>query len=187
MVFGGLLVGLTGALNVGLGMYSSTKAQKQVKSGILNEIRSAIKCSPQIYIKRVTRLMKNRFLTEKTVKSIADEAAGNLDLLCEIIAEEEYGLRQETFGDPRQSGIYSGFFYIIGGIIPLLPFFFFFPIIISIPLSIIIASIMLASTGFVIALAANLSIKRKIFELFIFGLGSSIVTFLLGSLISPFI
>jgi len=131
--------------------------------------------------------MKRRFISGETSKIIAEEASRNKDLLCEIIAEEEYGIREEALGDPLQSCVYTGFFYIVGAVVPLIPFFLLLPITISIPFSIIIAVVMLVITGFLIAISANLSIKRKVLELIGYGLGSGIVTFLIGKLASSLI
>ncbi len=54
------------------------------------------------------------------------------------------------------------------------------PITLAIPLSFILAAIMLALTGFVIAISANLDIKMKMLELVVAGLGSAIVTYVIG-------
>jgi len=45
---GGLIVGLAGALSLGVGVYTSARAQRQVKLGILSGVKVATKCAPHV-------------------------------------------------------------------------------------------------------------------------------------------
>ena len=54
----------------------------------------------------------------------------------------------------------------------------------SLPLSFGIAASMLTVMGFVIAVAAEISIKKKVLELIMAGLGSATLTFMIGKLAS---
>lgn len=128
--------------------------------------------------------MKKKGFSSRTSKSIAEEASKNSELLGKMIAEEEYGLREEALENPAKAGLYTGTFYIIGALVSLIPYFLATPISIAIPWSFILAALMLGITGFVIAISANLGIKRKVLELIIAGLGSATVTFAIGKLAS---
>ncbi len=128
--------------------------------------------------------MKRKGFSDKTSENIAGEALRNRELLGKIIAEEEYGLREEVLENPAKAGLYTGTFYIIGALVPLIPYFLMIPVQLSIPLSFILAAIMLGITGFLIAVSAGLSIKWKMLELICAGLGSAILTYGIGRLAS---
>lgn len=180
----GTIVGIAGALSMGIGSYTSVRAQKQVRTGILGSIKLASKYVAHLFKKRVEDYMRRKGFSTDTSKKITEEAVRSNDLLARIIAEEEYGLREEKLEDPRKAGLYTGLFYIMGAVMPLIPYYIGLPIITALPLSFIIASLMLMAVGFIIAISAGLSIRKKMLELVVVGLGSAIITYLIGRLAS---
>jgi predicted membrane protein (TIGR00267 family) len=175
----GLIVGLTGALNTVTGFYFFGRTQKQVRLGILNRIRSASESVPHIYMQKVIDYMRKKELSEETARTIAEEAREK-NLLTRIVAEEEYGIKEEALGNPFKSAAYAGLFRIIGTVLPLIPFFLNIPIRDSIPISIVITLLLLAVTGFLVAISAEVDIKDKVVELCVTGLILSTLTFLIG-------
>ena len=184
VALGGTIVGIAGALSMGIGSYTSVRAQRQVRVGILESIKLASRYVAHLLRRKIEEYMKNKGFSNEVSRKIADEASSNKDLLAKIVAEEKYGLKEEKLEDPRKAGLYTGVFYIIGAIVPLTPYYVGLPIIISLPLSFLIASIMLMIVGFVIAVLAGLSIKKKMLELVIAGLGSAALTYIIGRLAS---
>lgn len=184
VALGGTIVGIAGALSMGIGSYISVRAQRQVRIGILESIKLASRYVAYLLKRKIEKYMKNKGFSNEVSMKIADEVSNNKDLLAKIVAEEKYGLREEKLEDPRKAGLYTGVFYIIGAIAPLIPYYVVLPIIISLPLSFLIASMMLMIIGFVIAVLAGLSIKKKILELVIAGLGSAALTYIIGRLAS---
>lgn len=184
VALGGLIVGIAGALSMGIGVFSSVRAQRQVRLSILSRIKLAAKYVAHVFSIRVVQYMRKKQISSELAEKIAEEAAYKKDLLGRIIAEEEYGLREEALENPVKAGLYTGSFYIIGAMVPLIPYFLSLPINLAIPISLILAALMLAITGFMIALSADLDIKKKMLELIITGLGSAILTFLIGKIAS---
>ena len=184
VAIGGCIVGIAGALSMGIGAFTSVRAQKQVRMGVLGRVRAAAIYASHILATRLIEYIKRKGLSEKVAKDIANESLQNTELLSKMIAEEEYGLREEVLENPGKAGLYTGIFYIIGAIVPLIPYFIQLSITIALPLSFILAAVMLALTGFIIAVSANLNIKLKMIELVIAGLGSATITFLIGRLAS---
>jgi len=101
-------------------------------------------------------------------------------MLTRIVAEEEYGIREEALGDPVEAAVYAGVFKVIGTVLPLTPFFFGMPVRTSIPISIVITLLMLAVTGFIVAISAEIDVKDKILELTVSGLMMAVLVFLIG-------
>jgi len=175
----GLIVGITGALNTIVGFYFFGRTQKQVKRGILERIKIACEGAPQAYIQRIIKYMKRKEFNEEIARSIAEEAK-NKNIIDRIIAEEEYGIKEESLGNPLESALYAGLFKIIGTVLPLTPYFFGLPISVSIPISVAITLLLLVIAGSLVAIAAELDIKKKIIELTISGLILSSLTFIIG-------
>lgn len=175
VALGGLIVGIAGALSMGIGVFSSVRAQRQIRMGLISRVKLAAK------------YMEKKRLSRKLAEKIAEESLEKKDLFARIIAEEEYGVREEKLENPVKSGLYTGVFYIIGAVVPLIPYFLAIPISTATPISLILAALMLFLTGFMIALSANLDIKRKMIELIITRLGSAVLTFIIGKIASIFI
>lgn len=123
--------------------------------------------------------MRKKDISEETAKVIANEVHEK-NMLTRIVAEEEYGIREGALGDPIEDAVYAGFFKIIGTVLPLTPFFFRIPVETSIPISIVITLLLLAVTGFLVAISAEIDVKDKIIELTATGLIMSVLVFLIG-------
>jgi len=184
VALGGLIVGTGGALSMGIGAYASVKAQRQVHEGTLNRVKMAAKYVAHILTRRVAEYMVRKGYRRKIAEEIAEESGRKTHLLARIIAEEEYGIREEKLEEPAKAGIYTGVSYAVGALVPLIPYIINLPIGISIALSLVLAGLALAVTGFIIAISANLPIRRKIAEMILAGLGSAGTTFAIGRLAS---
>jgi len=73
---------------------------------------------------------------------------------------------------------------MLGGIVPLIPYFLPLPIFTSVILSVIFAGVALAITAFIIAILASLRVKQKITEMILVGLGTAGATYIIGRAVS---
>ncbi len=184
VAIGGFIVGVGGAFSMGLGAYASVRAQKQVHEGILNRINIASRFVAHVFKERVINYMLRKGYSKDVSNAIAEESSRNRKLLTRVIAEEEYGIREETLENPFKAGVYTGSAYALGAFVPLIPYFLGLPISVAIILSLLFAALALALTGFIVAISANLGIKRKILEMILAGLGSAGATYAVGRLAS---
>lgn len=184
VALGGTIVGVGGALSMAIGTYVSVKAQKEVRLGTLSRVKLASKYVANVYVSRIVSYMRKKGFSKEVAETIAEDAKKDNELLGRLVAEEEYGLREEALENPRAAGIYTGVFYIIGAFIPLLPYFLMLPIFTALPLSFILAALILAMTAFIIAVSADLNVRRKITEMIVAGLGSATLTYGIGKLAS---
>ena len=187
VALGGAIVGVSGALSMAVGTYVSVKAQKEVKEGTLARIKLAAKYAAKTLAKRVREFMIRKGHSEETAEAIAKETARNPELLGSVLAEEEYGIKEETLESPKVAGLYTGMFYILGAFIPLTPYFLGLPITYALIASFIIAGLMLATSGSVIAISSGLPTGKKVAELVVSGLGSATITYLIGLVASLFL
>jgi len=184
VALGGLIVGTAGALSMGIGAYASVKAQRQVHEGLLRHVGAAARYAARVFRDRVVGYMTRKGFSRRVSEALAEESVKNEKLLSRIVAEEEYGLREESLEDPGKAGLYTGFFYMVGAALPLIPYFAGLTISVALVLSLVFAGLALAVTGSIIALSANLPVKRKVVEMMLFGLGSAAATFIIGRLAS---
>ncbi len=176
----GLVVGIAGALSMAASTYTSTRSQKQVHEGIINRIISASKFVGHIFKERVSNHLEKQGYSKRLSRDVAEESAQNHRLLSNFLAEREYGLREEHLGSPFKAALYAGLSNLLGGIIPLFPYFFLSNITTALILSLILATVALAVTGFFVSILAYLSPGKKIGEMIVTGLGSAAVTYGIG-------
>lgn len=181
---GGLIVGLAGALSMAIGSFVSVRAQRQVHEGTLRNINIASHYVPYLFKDRIVELMKTKGFSNDTSKQIAEEAIRDTRLLSKIISEEEYGLKEEKLENPIMSGLYTGLFYLFGSLFPLTPYFLNLPINISLLLSLVFAALALSFAGFIIAISAGTSIRGKVAEIVLSGLGAAGITYIIGRVAS---
>lgn len=81
---------------------------------------------------------------------------------------------------PLMSGIYSGVFYIIGAIFPIIPFILGFHLFFAIILSILLSVILLIFVSILISVITTTSILKRITKTLIISLSAVIITILLG-------
>jgi VIT1/CCC1 family predicted Fe2+/Mn2+ transporter len=142
----GLVVGLTGALNTVVGFFFFGRTQKRVKEDILNRIKMTYDCVPLAYVSKVKSCMLKKDYDENICQDIAD-LAFEKHMVERIIAEEEYGIKEEGLGNPMENAIYAGLFKVIGTFLPLIPYFMGYPVSVSIPISIVITLALLSIAG----------------------------------------
>jgi len=184
VALGGLVVAVAGALSMGIGAYVAARAQRQVHEGTLGRIGLAVKYAAHVFKERVRRFMIDKGYSEDTSMKVAEESMRDPKLMSRIIAEEEYGLKAEKLENPGAAGLYTGLAYLLSAFLPVLPYFMGLPILPAMLLSLLFAGLALSATGFVIAISADLPVKRKVLEMILAGFGSAAVTFMIGRLLS---
>ena len=183
----GLVVSIAGALSMGISTYSSTRSQRQVHEGIINRIVSASRFVGHIFKERVVNHLTRQGYSHRLARDMAEESASDHRLLSNFIAEQEYGIRKENLGNPSRAALYAGLSNLIGSLIPLLPYFFVSNIFTALILSLILATISLAVTGFFVSILAYLTPGKKIAEMILTGLGCAAITYGIGKAASSFL
>ena len=176
----GLVVGVAGGISMGISTYTSTRSQRQVHEGILKRIFSASKFVGHIFKERVLNRLEKRGYSQKLSSEVAEETARNTKLLSSVVAEQEYGIREENLGSPTRAALYAGLSNLIAAFIPLFPYFFTSNIMTALIISLILATIALAITGFFVSVLANMPQGKKMGEMILTGLGSAAVTYGIG-------
>ena len=107
IILGGLAEIVAGSISMGLGAYISTKSEEEYYKSKIAKEKKSIEDIPSIEINLI-------------VNKITKHKATWLDTLI----HEKIGI-EENFEDPKKMGLTNGLSFIIGGLFPILPFFFF--------------------------------------------------------------
>jgi len=184
VAIGGAIVGVGGALSMGISAFTGARAQRQVRMSVIGRIKLAARYVQSALIARLRRVLQAKGFSSAAIERLEEDVKGKPEMISKLIAEEEHGLTEERLEDPVKAGVYTGMFYVLGAFVPLIPYFLLLPIKLAIPASFALAGLMLAITGFVIAVSAGIDIKTKMVELATVGMGSAILTYMIGRLAS---
>ena len=174
----GLIVGVAGALSMGIGTYVSVRSQRQVNEGIRRKLKIIFSVSR----KRAEEEIKERLMEMGIPEDMAEESskkiAGNKSAINSLIPEEE--------SNERRAAIYTGIAYIIGVFFPVIPYFLAPTTYIALPFSIILAGATLAVVSTIISIMSGISAGKKVAEMLILGLGAAALSYIFGSLMNLF-
>ena len=161
----GLVVAIAGALSMGIGAFVAARAQRQVHERTLSRILLAARYAAHVFKERIRNFMEDKGYSSEASLKVADESMKDPKLMARIISEEEYGLREEKLENPAAAGLYTGLAYLLSSFLPILPYFMELLIMLALFLSLLLAGLALSITGFLIAISADLPIKKKILEM----------------------
>ena len=115
VALGGLIVGIGGALFMAIDVLTRVRAQKQVRLSVLTRLRIIARYATHILVDKVVGYVRGWRLREEIAKTVA-EGARKSNVLDKIVAEKEYGIKEEKLESPLKSGLYAGIFYAIGAL-----------------------------------------------------------------------
>ena len=171
----GLIVGVAGALSMGIGAFISVRSQRQVNEAIREKLQIIFDIAQE----RAIEEFKEKLLETGIPEDLAEEISKKLGTNKEAIKKL---LIKETNENEIVSGLFTGFAYIFGVFFPVLPYFIAPSSLIALPFSILFAGLALAIVATIIATLSGISIKKKIMEMVFSAFFAAGVSYLFGSL-----
>jgi len=171
----GLIVGIAGALSMGIGAFISVRSQRQVNEAQKEEMEIIFEVAPE----RAIEEYKEKLINSGIIKEIADEIANKIGKNKEAVSKL---LIEETDENEIKSGLFTGFAYLVGVFFPVIPFFFSPTSYIALPFSIIFAGFALTLVAVIISVLSGINIKKKITEMVLSAFGAAAVAYVFGTL-----
>ncbi len=172
----GLIVGIAGALSMGIGAFVSVRSQRQVQAGARERMESLLAIDPE----RAMHVYRDELEASGIPPALADETArmlgqnqGALAKLVLPYSEEENEFR---------SGLFTGGAYLVGVFFPVLPYFLASSSLLALPFSIVLAGLSLAIVASIVAMLSGISMRQKIGEMVVSGFMAAGLSYGFGSL-----
>ncbi len=125
VILSGFVVILVESISMGVGSYLSAKSVKEVNERKLKEEIIEIKEWPEAERKELVEMYTEDGWPLRLSKEMALVASKNKSLFLKEMAYRELNIYPGKLENPLHGGISMFFSYIIGGIIPVLPYFLF--------------------------------------------------------------
>jgi VIT1/CCC1 family predicted Fe2+/Mn2+ transporter/rubrerythrin len=123
-----LIAGLTGslasALSMGSGAYLSRKSEKEVYQAEIERERKEIEMNPEEEREELSLFYQLKGFSKEEAEKFSDTLIEQPEHMLKVLASEELGLSEATFPYPTREAFSAGMSTAIGGMIPVIPFFF---------------------------------------------------------------
>lgn len=172
----GLIVGIAGAMSMGIGAFISVRSQRQVNDGARERMEILLTLDPA----RAVQDYRAELVASGIPTHLADEAAQTLGKNTRAITN--LVLPQSQGDNEIRSGLFTGVAYLVGIFFPVLPYFFAPSSLHALPLSIILAGLSLTLVATVIAMLSGISMKQKITEMVVLGFAAAGLSYGFGML-----
>ena len=173
----GLVVGLAGALSMGIGTWVSVRSQRQVNEGIRRKTDLLFTVAPKRAQAELARKLAESGMPADLTNEVTSRLASNKDAMIALLTES-------TPSNEIRSALFTGAAYIIGLLFPVLPYFFARNSFMALIFSVLFAGIALAIVASIITLTAGSNaFRRKIREMVITGLGAAAASYAFGRLV----
>ncbi|SNX53208.1 VIT1/CCC1 transporter family protein [Thermoanaerobacterium sp. RBIITD] len=174
----GLVVGIAGALSMAIGAYTSVRSQRQVNEGIKNKMELLFNVSKDRAKEELLSKLNDSGIPNDISKEVVEKLGDNKDAMTNLLVED---VKENEI----KSALYTGIAYLVGLVFPVIPYFFVASSsLVALVFSVIFAAIALSIVGTVVSIASeSLSIKSKIIEMVVTGLGAAALSYLFGKLV----
>ncbi len=171
----GLIVGVAGALSMGIGAFISVRSQRQVNEAVREKLQVIFDLSPERAVEEFKEKLIETGIPEKMAEEISKKLGSNKEAIKKLLIKE-------TEENEIVSGLFTGFAYLFGVLFPVLPYFVAPTSVIALPFSIFFAGLALAIVAAVISILSGIDIKKKILEMVLSAFFAAGVSYIFGTL-----
>lgn len=183
-----LIAGLAGmlasSLSMGAGAYLATKSEREVYEAEIERERREIQENPEEEREELELFYQLKGFTGEQSSMLARQLMQQPDQLLKTLAHEELGLSEATFPKPLKATMSAALSTAVGGLIPVLPFFF------ATGMTAVIASFVISTLAHFIIGASKTFVTGRSwvasgFEMTVVGIIEAAITYGLGIFLSP--
>src|SRR3989344_5690864 len=124
VILAGLVIVAVESTGMSVGSYLSNKSAKEVDKRKLDEEREEIKKYPEAEKKELAMMYKKDGWPEDLSAQMAEVAEKNPELMLQEMAYRELDIAPGREDAPLINTMFMFFSYIIGGLLPVMPYFF---------------------------------------------------------------
>lgn len=120
----GLVAMLASALSMGASAFMAAKSEREVYEAEIDRERAEIEQSPEHEKEELMLLYQLKGFSEEEAMQMADRIAKDPEQFLKTMAQEELGLSERHFPNPLKGAVSAAISTAVGGIVPIIPFFF---------------------------------------------------------------
>ncbi len=183
IILAALVAMFTGAKAMAVQNYLAVKSQRELLTSEIKRENWEIENKPEDERKEIEDIYKAKGFSGNDLKMIVDKITSDKKVWLDTMLTEELNLNLEILGNPIKSALRMFGAFLVGGILPIIPFFFssgFTPLFIAIGMSLTASFIV----GAVKSRMANTSFIKGGIEMAGLGTGIALIGYGIGSELS---
>ena len=173
---------LAGAFSMAAGEYVSMRSQRDVYENQIRLESVEIEKAPDQELQKLTNIYQSKGLSQQEAQLISHRIIENKEVALDTIIRETLGLNPMSLGSPWGASISSFTCFIIGAMIPLIPY-----ILETGDLAITMSSVISLASLLIVGGSVSFMTSRNIlwgaFRMFLAGGSAALVTFGIGNLV----
>ena len=115
---------LAGSFSMAAGEYVSVRSQRDVYENQIERERYEIAMWPEEEEKELVMIYRSKGLSQDEAETVARRLSADPEAMLDTMVREELGLNPDELGSPIGAGVSSFTAFLIGAVIPLLPYIF---------------------------------------------------------------
>ncbi|WP_231493400.1 VIT1/CCC1 transporter family protein [Alicyclobacillus macrosporangiidus] len=124
VLISGLFGALASTLSMGAGAWLATKSETELRQSEIAHERREILEDPEHEIEELALMYQLKGFDEAESFQMARRIAQDTELFVKTMAQEELGFHDESAGSHWKSAVIGSLSTLVGGLVPLVPFFF---------------------------------------------------------------
>lgn len=181
VVIAGVAEAFAGALSMGAGEFLSGRAEAEVQQAEIREENLSIRNNPQFELEEMALLLEHEGVKRSDARVIAERLQTSSRAFSRTMIQKELGLDPEPRTVRFGEGVTIGTSYLVGSIIPLMPYLLF-RVPAALPASIGLTFFVLAAIGAVRGVLARIGLLRSVLEVLAVGALTGGGSYLLGTI-----
>ena len=182
VIVAGIAESFAGALSMGAGEFIASRSEAQVQQAEIRKEQEEIRRNPSFEEREMTHLFAREGVSQEDATEITRLLARYPEAYARTMMEKELGLQMEVPTVRSAEALTMGVSYIIGSIFPLIAYFFF-PVLVAFPISLVLTLAALVAVGIIKGRLASLNLARSTLEIVLVGTASAAGGYLLGSVV----
>jgi vacuolar iron transporter family protein len=183
VIVAGIAEAFAGALSMGAGEFIAGRSEAQVQQSEVRKELHEMKTSPDFELRELAQIYQLEGVSPEDAQLLVTTLARYPRAYQKAMVANELGintLEPDTVKLPEALTI--GGAYLVGSIFPLIAYFFF-PVPVALPISLVLTFIALVAVGFIKGKLASMNLVRSIIEIVVIGVVSAGGGYLLGTYI----
>ena len=182
ILIAGLSGVVAGAISMAIGAYISTKSEIEHHKSEIRREQEEIEKVPEVEREELKIIYeKKAAFTPEELELILNRLAGDKQTLLDVMMKEELGLFEERFENSFKVGFIMFCAFLVGGFIPVMPFFF-----LHANIGLILASALTYVSLFIVGVWKTTFTDKKVLwsglEMVVVGILAAVIPYLIGEL-----
>ena len=173
---------LAGAFSMAAGEFVSVAGQRDVYRNRIRTLAASLRASKHVEVLRIAAIYESKGLTTLESMEVAKRLIENPDAALDTVVREELGISEDTLGSPLGAASSSFVAFIIGAIVPILPYLLGAGSL-AFTLSAALSALALVIVGALVAAGSGRNLAWGGAKMLMAGGGAAAVTFGIGNLV----